>query len=156
VSTLRIIGIGNPDRGDDAVGVYVVDALRAAPPAHAIISTARGDMLALLDAWNPDDAVILVDAMAPASTPGRIACFDAGERTLQQALASFASSHVFNLAETIELGRALGRLPQRLLIFGVEAENFAPGTALSPSVAAAIPALVQQINQECAACTKPP
>jgi len=40
----------------------------------------------------------------------------------------------------VELARALGRLPPRLLLVGVEAKRFDHGTPMSDAVAAAVPA----------------
>jgi hydrogenase maturation protease len=39
----------------------------------------------------------------------------------------------------VELGRALGRLPDRLVVVGVEAAQFEHGAPLSAGVAAAVP-----------------
>lgn len=155
MSALRIIGIGNPDRGDDALGPAVIAALASDPPAAAELATASGDMLALLEQWQGDDAVFLVDAMAPGQAPGQVVRLDAGREVLGNALANFASSHAFNLAEAIELGRALGRLPAALVIYGAEGVNFEPGAALSPMVAAAVTEIARRLREDCRTCTKP-
>jgi len=155
VTGVRIIGIGNPGRGDDGLGPAVIAALQAAAPAGAELVTARGDMLALLDAWSGVERAILVDAMAPGDTPGLLVRLDAAQAPVTQALGAFASTHAFNLAETIELARALGRLPAQLVVYGVEGACFAPGAPLSPAVAQALPALLEQLLRECEACTKP-
>jgi hydrogenase maturation protease len=153
---VRVIGIGNPQRGDDAAGHCVIAALAADPPPGCELATARGDMLALFERWAEADAVILVDAMAPGETPGRITRIDAGRAVISPVLDNFVSSHVFNLAETIELARALGRLPRRLTVFGIEGATFIAGGALSAAVAAALPELIRCVREECTACTKLP
>jgi hydrogenase maturation protease len=155
MSGVKIIGIGNPDRGDDALGPAVIAALAADPPAAAELTTATGDMLALLDRWSPDDRVFLVDAIAPGQAPGTVLRLDAGRGVLAQALANFASSHMFNLAEAIELGRALGRLPAQLIVYGAEGACFEPGAALSPEVAAAVTEIAHRLREDLRACTKP-
>ena len=155
MSRLRVLGIGNPDRGDDAVGPAAIAALAADPPPATELASVRGDMLALLDHWDDDDHVILVDALAPDGAPGRILRLVAQQAPVTAGLANFASSHAFNLAEAIELARALGRLPRALVVYGIEGAQFAPGSALSPAVAAALPGLVARLREECAACTKP-
>jgi hydrogenase maturation protease len=58
------------------------------------------------------------------------------------------STHHFSLGDTIELARALGRLPAKALFFGIEGESFSPGEPLSPAVAAAVPAIVEEIAKE--------
>jgi hydrogenase maturation protease len=47
----------------------------------------------------------------------------------------------------IELAEALGRLPERLVVVGVEGECFDHGEPLSPSVAEAVPAAVERVGE---------
>jgi hydrogenase maturation protease len=49
-----------------------------------------------------------------------------------------SSSHALGAATSVELARALGRLPQRLLVIGVEADSISLGSPLSPAVATAV------------------
>lgn len=155
MSAIRIIGIGNPDRGDDALGPAVIAALAADPPAAVTLATVNGDMLALLDRWSADDHVFLVDALAPGHTPGRVVRLDAGRERLAHVLANFASSHAFNLAEAIELGRALGRLPATLIVYGAEGVCFEPGAALSPALDAAVAEIAHRLREDSRTCMKP-
>jgi hydrogenase maturation protease len=48
---------------------------------------------------------------------------------------AFGSSHGIGVAEAVELARALGRLPRRLTLIGVEAAGFEVGASLSSAVA---------------------
>ena len=41
------------------------------------------------------------------------------------------SSHGFGLAHAVELARALGRLPSRLIVFAIQGETFDYGESLS-------------------------
>jgi len=155
MSVVRIIGIGNADRGDDGLGPAVIAALQAAPPPGVELQTARADMLALLDGWVAADRVHLVDAVAAGGAPGRLVRIDACAAPVTDALGAFASTHAFNLAETIELARALGRLPRQLIVHGIEGECFEPGASLSPVVTQALPELLTRLRTECDTCTKP-
>jgi hydrogenase maturation protease len=47
------------------------------------------------------------------------------------------SSHLFGIAEAVEMARSLGRLPLRLLVYGIAGEHFSYGEGLSPRVARA-------------------
>lgn len=155
MSAVRIIGIGNADRGDDGLGPATIAALERAPPPGVQLQTARADMLELLEGWTSADRVFLVDALAAGDAPGRLVRIDACAAPVTDALGAFASTHAFNLAETIELARALGRLPRQLVVYGIEGERFEPGAALSPAVAQALPELLSRLRTECDACTKP-
>jgi hydrogenase maturation protease len=85
------------------------------------------------------EEVVLIDAVSSGAAPGA----DASEAALP--LAGGASTHGLGLAETIELGRALGGLPARLLAYGIEGRSYALGAPLSPEVARAADAVVAEI-----------
>lgn len=158
MSRIRVIGVGNPDRGDDGAGPAVIAALRTCAPAlpeAVVLGTTRGDMLALLDQWCGDDQVFLIDAMAPGEHPGSIMRIDATGELEAAPLAAFASSHAFDLPQALALARTLDRLPGKLVIYGIEAASFGHGVALSAHVAAAIPQVTEHIRKECDACMKP-
>ncbi len=142
-----VIGIGNPDRGDDAVGIAVARGLsqRALPGLR--IAETGGDMLGLLDLWAGAGRVVLVDAAGPAGRPGRIHRLDPTAGALPRDL-SLGSTHGFGLAETLELARTLGRLPPRITILAIEAAGFAHGAALSAPVAAAVDEAIALITAD--------
>ncbi len=56
------------------------------------------------------------------------------------------STHLLGVADAIELGRALGRLPARLFVLGIEGERFTTGAALSEPAAAAVEQLVAELR----------
>lgn len=47
------------------------------------------------------------------------------------------TSHAFGVAEAVEFARALGKLPERLIIYGIEAKSFDIGGQMSEEVIAA-------------------
>src|SRR5262249_60314268 len=57
-------------------------------------------------------------------------------------------THAFSLADVIELGRALGRLPGRLTGYGIEGGTFEPGAPLSAEVEAAVQAVTAALLRE--------
>lgn len=148
-----VIGIGNQDRGDDAVGLHVARhlAARAASEGWAGVAVleAAGDALALMEGWAGAARVVLVDAAAPGTAPGRIHRLDPMLVPLPREIA-LGSTHAFGLAETVELARVLGRLPERLVIYAIEAGGFEAGAALSPEVAASVAPVVARIAAELA------
>lgn len=133
-----VIGLGNPDRGDDAVGVQVAREVAAERLGVNVLEF--DDPSEALDAWDPEDTVILTDAMSSGGTPGDIRVIDAVAHTLRTGRWAAGGTHALGLAAVVELARALGRLPQRLVVVGVEAAEFAHGAPLSEAVAAAVPA----------------
>lgn len=141
---ILIIGIGNEYRSDDAVGLLVARTLqvRTLPNTHMIEATGEGT--ALLEAWKEADSVILVDAVISQAPAGTIHRLDAQIDSLSPDLFAL-STHAFSVAEAVELARALGNLPQRLVLYGIEGQNFTAGIGLSPEVERAAAEAVEEI-----------
>ena len=109
-SALRVIGVGNRWRTDDAVGLDVVGRLRGTLPDEVELMEREGEPTSLIDAWEGADAVWVVDAVSSGAKAGTLHRLDAGERELPAELFR-ASTHHFGLAEAVELARAVGSLP---------------------------------------------
>jgi hydrogenase maturation protease len=156
VSTPRVlaVGIGNSMRGDDAAGVEVARRLRARLQGAGAIGAGievlelEGETLALLDAWQGASAIVLVDAVRSAALPGTLHRFDATSQPLPTRLRGSSSTHAFDVGETIELARALGRLPRQVVLHGVEGSSFGAGAGFSPAVAAAVSSLTEAVLAE--------
>lgn len=129
----KVIGVGNGWRGDDAAGLVAARRLRELAPDGVEVAEAEGELSALLDLWEGADDVLVIDAVRSGAGPGTLHRVDARATSLPARLARH-STHAVGLAEAIELGRTLGRLPSRLIVFGIEGERFEPGTQLSPAV----------------------
>ncbi len=85
----------------------------------------------------------------PARAVGTIRRFDAARDPLPEATFGL-STHGFGLVEAIELARVLGSLPERCVIYAIEARSFDLGAALSPAVAAAVDDVVERVLAEIA------
>ncbi|MGD9656844.1 MAG: hydrogenase maturation protease [Methylocystis sp.] len=144
----RIIAlcVGNPQRGDDAVGRAVARALRASRRDVEIIEE-EGEATRLLARLEGADAAFIVDACRSGAAPGVIRRFDIGKGPLPQT-AFGASTHGFGLVEALELARALGVLPGRCVVYAIEGANFALGAPLSPQVAAAVDIVADRLRSD--------
>ena len=56
-----------------------------------------------------------------------------------------ASSHGNGIAEAVALGRALDRLPEQLVVIGIEPGRLDHGDELSPTVAAALDTVIRLV-----------
>ncbi len=131
-----VIGLGNPDRGDDGVGPLVVEKLAGLLPTDVAVAPAGADVLTLMTEWADFDAVICIDAAAPLAAPGRIHRFDLANAELPQHTRS-ASSHALGLADAIGLARVLRQAPQNIIVFAIEGASFARGASMTSEVAGA-------------------
>ena len=151
-----VIGVSNTFRGDDGVGLAVVDALRGRVPTGVEVVPCELEPSRLIEAWSGATTAVVVDAVASGAEPGTLTRFDASEVAVP-ARAFRSSTHAFGIGEAIELARALGRLPQRIVVYGVEGAVFDAGEGLTPRVEAAIePAalgVLDDLEKEMEPCT---
>jgi hydrogenase maturation protease len=145
-----VIGIGNEYRRDDGIGPAILARLpgRAAASVHLVLSD--GDPARMIEAWAGASLAVVIDAVqADPPAPGRlhrIVLDQADPPEVRQ-----VSSHGLGLGEAIGLARALGRMPDRLVVHAVEAAEFGHGIGLTPAVAAAADALTSAVLRDLAA-----
>ena len=147
MSEILVVGVGNSWRGDDSVGLEAAHALRVRLPEEVRVLATEAEQSSLLDEWEGCDTVLIVDAVHSDAPVGTIHRLDLNAETVPHAVLQ-GSTHHFSLGDTIELARALNRLPTKALFFGVEGESYGAGEQLSPAVAAAVPAIVDEIAKE--------
>jgi hydrogenase maturation protease len=142
-----IVGAGNAFRRDDGAGLATACRLRGALPGDVRVITKEGNLASLIDDWQGAEAVVVIDATSSGSEPGTIRRYDAHERPLPSVF-SRSSTHAFGVAEVVELARVLGRLPARVVVFGIEGADFTQGQGLSPDVDAAVAEVVRRVTEE--------
>ncbi len=141
---MRVICCGNPERGDDGVGVLVAKRLR---DFGIEAETRTGEALELIEAWSGANDVIVVDAVVTGAPVGAVQRLEGRQVTVPCSLPG--STHGFSVAEAFELARTLGRLPERLRLYGIEGQWFELGTEVSPQVRRAVEEVARQIAAEC-------
>jgi len=138
-----LVGVGNPDQRDDGVGLWVVREVARQRPDLAVREL-RGDGAGLLSLFEESDDLIVVDAVRGQSEPGRIVRLDALREPPPSRFLR-CTGHTFGIAEAVAMAGVLDRLPRRLLILGVEGEDFSWGQDLRPAVAASAAELVAEL-----------
>lgn len=142
-----VIGLGNDYRRDDAVGRIVARRLKENAGDRFRIAEGSGEGAALIDAWKEADLAIVIDAVHSGARPGTIHRLDATREAIPSNFFHY-STHAFSIAEAIELARALGQLPARLVVYGIEGRNFESGIGLSPEVASAAEETARRVEVE--------
>lgn len=148
-----VIGVGNPYRRDDGVGPALIAALERSRPPGVTLIVSDGEPARLIDAWSGAALAVVVDAvLLDRPEPGRIhrSALDPARPglTLPEPQAGAASTHGLGIPDAIRLAQALGRVPDRLVTFAVEAASIGFGTGLSPAVAASLRALTEAVREE--------
>lgn len=128
-----VIGVGNAARGDDAAGLRVTQDLRPLVGDRARIVDCPGNVAEILDLWEGQGRVYLIDAVRAGGAPGSWHRLLVRDQPLPSSLAA-TSTHGLSIASAVALGQALGRMPDHLVVYGIEAVRFDPGADLSPEV----------------------
>jgi hydrogenase maturation protease len=147
VARALVIGIGNPDRGDDGAGRAIAQRLQGLVPKDVEVLEHDGEATALVARLDGAPAVLIVDACQSGAHAGTVHRFEAHRAPLPAAQFGL-STHGFGLASAIELARALSQLPQPCIVYAVEGKCFEPGAGLSPPLTAAIDTIASRILAE--------
>ncbi|WOJ93139.1 hydrogenase maturation protease [Congregibacter variabilis] len=142
----ELLAVGNPDRGDDGVGPYVVAGLAGRLPKSKLLYS-DGEVSDLIAIFARCSQLVLIDALdgpAAGMAPGQKLCLDANDPALAQA-PLHASTHALGVVEAISLARSLEVLPKKLTVIAIAGESFVLGEGLSEAVACAADALIEEL-----------
>jgi len=143
-----VIGLGNVLRGDDGVGVRVIQALSAQPLAPDVEVVDGGTQgLGLVGLFEGRERIILVDAADVGKAPGQFVRFHLSEADLPGA-DEHLSIHAAGLRDALMLAQALKILPDRVIIYGVQPARLDWDSELSSEVRAAVPRLAAALVEE--------
>lgn len=128
--SLLIIGLGNPLMGDDGMGPAIIDRLQGLSlPDEVGLLDAGVPGLALLDIWQEEDKVWLIDAVDMGLEPG---CF----RWLSAAdLGGLEDERVTahgGIGGAIKLAIELQQLPEHFQLLAIQPESVTRRIGLSP------------------------
>ncbi|MEY3122296.1 MAG: hydrogenase maturation protease [Nitrosomonas sp.] len=129
-----IVGIGNRHRGDDAIGCILAERLGEQRNPEYRIIIHDGEPASLMAQWAGCDEVILLDAVRSGRQPGTLIKLDLVSERLPQTF-FHCSTHAFGITEAVELSRAMGTLPKKLVFYGIEAQTFDSGAPVSDTIA---------------------
>jgi hydrogenase maturation protease len=136
---IGVFGLGNVLMGDDAVGPYVVEVLRA--------SYEFPDDVAVLDLGTPGldltpyvagmEALVLVDAVKAQAPAGTVRQWRRDE-ILRTPPAPRLSPHDPGVKEALLIAEATGQAPREVLLVGIVPEKTETGIGLTPAVREAV------------------
>ena len=151
---LRLIGVGNRWRGDDAAGLRGRRAaVASARPRASTCVEHEGEPLELIEALRGRRRASGSSTPCSSGAPaGHAAPLRRGRARRCRRSSSASPPTASALADALELARALGRLPPSVVVYGIEGARFEAGDALSPAVAEATRELPAALAEEVAAC----
>jgi len=123
---IRVIAMGRELRGDDAAALMLSDTLRCCPVPGVELVCSGGDVVELVNLFQGQDAVIVLDAYEADPDDPPVMRLDANEDMLPSAPA--CSSHGLGVSEAVEMAREMGLLPETLIIIAIAGYAFAIGS----------------------------
>lgn len=149
---IKIIGIGQSLRGDDAAGLEAVRLWQkeyCSNQERPFIQVELIELpgIELLNSLEGARLVILVDALCSQAKPGTLHLLSPDQ--LEAFQSGAGSAHGWGVAETISLGQQLmpSRMPKKLLVIGIETADISVGASLSSEVTMALADAAQLIEQ---------
>lgn len=147
INSILVIGVGNEYRSDDGLGILAARELRRRNIPGVVVVEQNGEGVALMDAWEKYDRVIIVDALDCGAASGDVHRLDAASKRIPAHFVHY-SSHAFGVVEAIEMARQLHRLPHVLLLYGIEGQQFDVGPGLTDAVLKSMPDMLSSIESE--------
>ncbi len=144
---IKVIGLGNALRGDDAIGPEIIEVLETMSTGDSLrLIDAGADAFTVLEHLLEEIPVVLVDCADMNLPPGSVKIFDVSEANLGE-VSGHVSLHGFGFAEVYRMAGQLGPCAPCKII-GVQPERVAFDTELSVPVKKAIPEILNLINRE--------
>lgn len=147
---IGIIGLGNPLRGDDGVGLVLLRYLQGYKKTLSkeidFIDGGTGGMnlVHLLENY---DSVFLLDAVDFKGTPGELRKFTV-EEAKNQKVQWFLSTHEPDFLSVYAILQQLGKVPTQVMIFGVQPKDVSYKVGFSKEIITVLPLIQKQILKE--------
>jgi hydrogenase maturation protease len=149
-----VLGLGNPMRTDDAVGMQAIGLLtndKRLPPGVRLV---EGGTLGLELLYHVENAshLLVLDAVEANEPPGTLMLF---RDEALEALPCGRSIHLLGFADLLSALRLTGREPGDVLLMGIQPACTGWGTVLTPEVQTALPRLIDKALEQLAVWQTP-
>lgn len=143
-----VLGIGNTILTDEAAGVRAVEALERAytiPPNVLLIDGGTSGM-EMIEDLSDVDFLLVLDVVLTGAAPGTLVRI-AGD-DIPVFFRDKLSPHQIGLPDVLASLELLDALPKEIVVLGLEPVSLELGTDMTPTVAAAVPRLVDKACAE--------
>jgi len=141
-----VLGIGNPIKSDDAIGLRVAERVRDMGLKGVTVEEESTSGLEIIDIIMDYERVIVIDAISTGRhAPGKVSVHRPEEF---DHMVMPGSSHEINIFTALEMGKRISpdRMPQALYLVAIEAKDLETiGERLTPELERAIPEAVRVV-----------
>lgn len=146
-----ILGVGNILMSDEGIGVHIVNELKASELNSSVgeLEIVDGGTLGidLIPVIEKADKLIIVDAVKNGGNPGTIYKFKFKECHLNIEKNKF-SLHQIDLIDTLKIMQIQNKLPEEIVLIGIEPKNLGWGENLSEELKEKIPQIKKILEEE--------
>jgi len=150
MTKIGIIGLGNPLRKDDGIGIVLLNMLQQQKKKLGknieLIDGGIGGMN-LLHVLARFDIVVLIDAVDFQGTPGESHVFTVAQLQSKKTPIRF-STHESDFLNVICLSKELNELPGKIIIFAVQPQDVSFGTELSEQLEKNLDGLLGSLQRQ--------
>lgn len=149
---LTIIGCGNLNRSDDAVGVVIAQNLQefllTYPASNVRIYDCGTAGIEVMFQAQGSQKLIIIDACSTNSSPGTI--FEVPGEELENLPAPSYNLHDFRWDNALAAGRKIFKknFPQEVIVYLIEAENLTLGLELTPPIRQAATVVLEKLKKQ--------
>lgn len=137
-----VLGLGNPIRSDDGVGVAALRCIEEDPRVPGAVDLVEGGTkgLELVSYISGISRLLVLDAVDVGAVAGTIVCLQGRELG---SLPGNGNVHDLALADILNALRLIDQEPLETVLLGIQPGTTELGTSLSKSVESALPQLVE-------------
>ncbi len=143
---LALITVGSSLRGDEGLAAALSHSL----PADLHKRVCRFDLGSysgyLHECWISHKAAIIIDSTDNGTAPGTVSILDVSHIITQSEPLNIRSCQGRMLSEEVRLAKKRGRLPRRIIFFGIEIDKSDWNEKISGEVKVRLPKLVRQLS----------
>ena len=143
---LGVLGVGNTLKGDDGIGVVLMNRLKKSELSEDVVFYEVGTSgMNILHHLKDLDTAVIIDAVRSKGEPGDSVFFspDDVDNDLD-----VRSTHDANLLEAIELSETMGERPDRVVIMGIIPKNMEINEDLSSPLRDRLPELEAELREK--------
>jgi hydrogenase maturation protease len=145
-----VIGVGNIYRKDDGAGPAAIDLLReSGNPPGVTFAVCDGEPSRLIELWSRSELAVVIDALSVRSPrPGVIHRLDV--EAVEASGEPPSTSHGLGLGTAVRLARELDRMPERLIVYAIEIDQYGFGPHMSEPVRRAVGHVAEHVGADLA------
>ena len=148
--SLAVIGVGNPYRGDDGIGIYLVQKIKQDKSfARDVVEYLDGGIggMNLFHMMSSYKRVLLVDAVNCKKQPGDHVFFSSDEIASSNKMSSLVSTHGSDLFQVIKQVKEFNEHPPDIFVFGVQPDDVSLRQGFSECIEKNLSVLESKLKQ---------